>query len=224
MILEARAQTHQAISFIGGTPKLPPGGGIPRCALCGAKQTFFFQVAFPTAHEWSGLTLVVFSCTSCADEDHLIPEMLECDLLGADIPGDFLVRYQNNFRFEVFRTDEGQVVPEYDERIGYRRIRLDEERKGPSIGHVGGRPEWLMQDESPGTYDSSFDMCFLMQIDAGMEYAIIGSAPPQMDIRLSGEPGPSELPFYRLFLGNALYLFGTVDADRHLVYALTQVD
>ena len=222
MILEDVQQTGQEDCFIGGKPKLPAGSAVPKCGLCGAEQTFYFQIAFPYDHIWAGLTLAVFACTNCADGDFLIPEMLPGILPGANIPQEYLLRYQRNFRFEVFQTTEGQIVKDYNERIRFRRICLGR-CNGSNIGQVGGMPTWILDDESPDVYNSTTRMCFLLQVGRGAKFEIIENSPPQRELGLSGDPEPSPFDFYQLFLGNEIYFFGTDSSALHLVYALTQV-
>ena len=223
MILNDLRQTGLEDSFVGGKPKLPASMPIPQCSLCGADQTFFFQVAFPADHAWTERSLAVFACTSCADRNHLIPEMLPGALSGANIPATFLSMYQRNFRFEVFSTSAGRTAGDYEERIKFRGIRL-ERGNGPSIGQVGGMPIWVLEDESPRTYDSTTRMSFLLQVSSGIEFETVQGAPPQMEVGLTGDPEPSPYDFYELFIGNTIYLFGTDSPTVHVVYALTQVD
>jgi hypothetical protein len=221
MLQEDAEQTGQEHCFVGGKPKLPPGSAVPRCKLCGAEQTFFFQVAFPDDHAWAGLTLAVFACTSCADENSLIPEMLAGALPGANIPKNFLEGYQKNFRFEVFQTTAGRIANDYHERIRFRRIRFGD-GNGSSLGQIGGTPTWVLEDESPYLYDSTTPMCFLLQVSRGINFETVDGAPRQMEIGLSGDQEPSPYDFYQLFIGNAVYMFGTKGPPLYLVYAITQ--
>jgi hypothetical protein len=131
MLVQVAAQTPADDCFVGGRPRLPRGHVLPICRLCGAGQTFFFQIAFPPDHAWATLTLAVFSCTSCADESHLIPAMLSGPLRGANIPRDFLVDYQTNFRFEVFETNAGRMASDYRERVSFRRVQLTDAWPAP---------------------------------------------------------------------------------------------
>ena len=63
-------QIEEDLSFVGGYPRIPSESGLPECRLCRSRQTFFFQVAFPPEHPWSGLSLAVFQCTACVDENY----------------------------------------------------------------------------------------------------------------------------------------------------------
>jgi len=224
MTLAEGQQTGSELCFIGGKPVLPRHRAIPQCALCGAEQTFFFQVAFPADHVWAGLSLAVFSCTSCADENHLIPEMLPGMLAGADIPMNFLNSYQRNFHFVVFETSQGQLADQYQERVRFHPIRLELADSNRKIGQIGGVPTWILEDESPASYDAQTPMHFLLQVDGGVEFETVQGAPPQMEIGLTGNPEPSPYNFYQLFIGNTIYLFGTESRTRALVYAITQVN
>jgi hypothetical protein len=216
-------QTPTDDRFIGGRPRLPPNGPIPSCGLCKAEQTFFFQVAFPEDHEWAGLSLATFACTSCADENHLIPPMLKGRRRKAiDIPEGFLESYQVNFRFRVFET--AKSVPQgYDERVAFHRWLLQPAQAAGAGTKLGGTPDWLQDDEAPATYAGRTPMVFLMQIERGFEFPLVPGAPPQMELALDGTPEPAERPYYQLFIGNAIYLFGTQDRSQPLVYAITQV-
>jgi hypothetical protein len=219
---EERHQTGNEDSFVGGKPKLPSGTDLPNCGLCGASQTFFFQTAFPADHAWAGLSLAVFQCTSCANQDYLIPEMLPGVLRGADIPSDLLAKYQKNFRFHVFATEHATVVACYREKVVFQPLRLEEDEKTRGIGSIGGAPIWILEDESPATCNSVIPMHFLLQIQDGVEFQIVSGAPRQIELGLTGAQIQSAMPFYQLFIGNAIYMFGTEDRRRPLVYAITQ--
>ena len=223
MRLTGGKQTGQETSFIGGKPKLPSGTVIPLCSLCAAEQTFFFQTAFPEDHVWNGLTLAVFACTSCADENLLIPEMLSGPLFGAKIPTNFLTSYQKNFHFEAFDSTTGKLAEGYRERIRFHQILLERGDDGPILGKMGGVPSWILEDESPRTYDSRIPMHFLLQLTPGFEFKTVRGAPPQIEVGLMGNPEPSPYDFYKLFIGNAVYMFGTTKGANNLIYALTQV-
>lgn len=208
-------------SFIGGRPRLPGAAEVPRCTLCECEQTFYFQVAFPPGHRWHEYTLAVFACTSCAVEDSLIPEMPSGKLAGADVSLAFLQRYQRNFRFLVFETPLAKLVESYREAIEYRRLTLVAGASS-AFGFVGGAPEWLGEDETPAALARE-SVVFLMQLMPDYEFDIVAGAPRQMEISLRGIPERSQDPFYRLFIGNASYLFGAEHVQPDSVYALTQV-
>ncbi|MFS0724816.1 hypothetical protein [Paenibacillus sp. 1P07SE] len=224
---QAGEQRESDLSFVGGCPRIPASAEPPACGLCGAPMTFFFQVAFPRDHVWSGLTVAVFACTACADESLLIPEMLPGQLHGADIPEGFLVAYQRNFRFLVFPTEEGRLRQDIPARLVFRPWTLEPAAgmRGTMASKAGGDPDWLLDDESPRSYAKSVVMVFLMQLEEGLTFEKLPAAPPQIILGLTGEPEPSPDPYYQLFLGNALYLFGTKRGEgvEPLVYALTQV-
>lgn len=209
-------------SFVGGLPCLPAQTTIPTCGLCGMLQSFFFQLAFPEGHSWHGLTLAVFSCTSCVNEAFLIPEMLPGPLRGISVSEEFLRSYQRNFRFIVFDSSLGQLLTAYEPRVAFRRLQIGRSSPaGDVIGHVGGTPRWVLDDESPGSCGETDPMHFLFQLNAGLHYPIIGTAPRQM--RNSFKPELSPHSHYELFLGNAAYWFGT-SAKQRLAYVITQID
>lgn len=211
-------------SFIGGKPKLSTSNRIPTCALCEAEQTFFFQIALPETNPWRGLSLAVFSCTACADREHLIPEMLAVPLRGAEIPEHFLETYQTNFRFLVFETASARVRDDYRSKIKFTPLSL-EPSPNPSIGDnkIGGKPNWLLEDESPSRYAGTVPMFFLLQLRSECKFQLLEGAPSQIELALDRTPQPSSLDYYQLFIGNALFLFGTDAPQKRFVYAITQV-
>jgi len=209
-------------SFVGGFPNLPKEEPIPSCKLCSSTLSFFFQVAFPAGHVWHGKSLAVFACTSCVDEGSLIPEMLDQKLLGADIPDGFLERYQTNFRFVVFASETGTLRNEYQPRVAFRRLNLAPlKASSKAVSKIGGRPVWMLDDESPATYAGRHRVEFLLQIGEKAEFPTVKGAPPQIELDLTRKPTPSPRSFYQLFLGNQIYFFGVNGLP--LVYVVTQI-
>ena len=49
---------------------------IPICTYTNTPMTFYFQIAFPDDHIWSGLSLAVFAATNFEEQGHYIPESL----------------------------------------------------------------------------------------------------------------------------------------------------
>ncbi len=213
------AQTGEEPAFLGGRPRLERGATWPTCDLCHAQQTFFFQVDFPKGHGWDGRSLAVFACTRCKHQDFLIPEMLPGPLTGATVSLDFVVKYQRNFRFLVFPSVNGVLRGEGEPGVLFRPILMEPRRVSNAIGHLGGAPRWIIEDESPAA-----PFFFLMQLDEEFVFETTPEAPRAMDLDLRGRPVPSAEPGYPLFLANALYLFGAEVAGAAYVYALTQVD
>lgn len=219
-----QSQTERDISFIGGFPRLPASFELPVCKLCGSEQTFFFQIAFPAHHLWYGLTMALFACTSCAHENFLIPQMLQGPLAQADIPEGFLTDYQTNFRILVFPTEHGQMRSDYQPKVRYKDFQFVLEDTAEIVTHkLGGAPDWFLDDESPATYKKTIPMVFLFQILEDTVYEILDDAPPQIRLGLTRQPEPSPHRYYRLFLANNLYFFGTKNCKEPLVYILTQI-
>lgn len=219
------AQRVDSETFIGGHPKLPADDALPICSLCGALQSFFLQVAFPHGHYWDGLSMAVFACTSCVDENYLIPEMLQARLYLAVIPDGFLDTYQRNFRLLVFETGSGVVRRDYSERVRFQALRVVE-AEAPEEGHsirLGGASEWILEDESPESYQG-VPMFFLLQIPPDFHFGLVPGAPRQIELSLAGTPEESPNDYYLLFNGNAIYLFGTRSGLEPKIYVITQID
>lgn len=202
-------------SFIGGRPFLPPGVGIPACALCSARMCFFFQVALPPGHGWQGALVAMFQCVACCSEDALIPEMLSVPLPGAGIPGGFLARYQTNFRVIVGDAASASCRSDYEPLIERRPI-------DPSSWRIGAEPEWLLEDEAPGSYESFEDPVFLFQVPFGTAFPVSAAAPPQKTLDLEGQVVDADRRHYELFLGNASYFFGFGRPAGERAYVVTQ--
>jgi hypothetical protein len=209
-------------SYIGGKPSLPMGTTLPVCKLCGHTETFMFQVAFPSEAAWGGRTLSCFACMRCADERFLIPEMLDDHRQGCDIPAGFLMSYQRNFAFLAFPTSDARIVKNYDEQVAFVSLELQRGSDSGGFGRIGGAPNWVLEDEGPATYGSKIPMVFVLELMAGIHFSNVDGALPQMEIDIFGNPSPSPLQYYQLFLGNATFLFGT-SSGVPLVYAITQV-
>ena len=204
---------------------MPKGEDIPRCKLCGAEESFFFQVAIPDGGVWGGLSLAVFACTSCVDKNQLIPEMLPGPLNDVDISDGFLESYQINFRFLIFETISGKLSEKYLERIAFKPFLL-QKVNDPNVDEdkIGGNPNWLLGDESPKSYGGKTLMFFLLQLQLDFQFEINENAPRQVELSLDRSPQPLPFSFYQLFNGNKIFLFGTTDRTRPFVYAITQID
>jgi hypothetical protein len=216
------SEQKEQFSFLGGRPRLPADCLWPVCDLCHSQQTFFFQLAVPNGEFWEGNTVAAFACTKCAHEDYLIPPMLPRPLKGADIPENFLEEYQRNFSFMVFPTKHGVDRTDHNASVQFSEIQMKREDETGNFGKLGGSPDWLLEDESPKTYSGKIPMKFLVEIAPNVVFRRTVHSEPQVELDLLGNPSPSPLDCYQLFLGNALYLFGT-DGGRPEVYALTQV-
>jgi hypothetical protein len=220
--IDKNAKEGNFLSFIGGKPSLPRDICIPDCQLCGSQLTFFFQIAIPTNHQWEGLSMAIFACTTCVNEEYLIPEMPDGILSNIKLPKGYLHTYQRNFKILVFKTKEA-VTKKYTEKIKYKPISLQATKNlNISLDKLGGNPNWLLDDESPSMYDE-VPMFFLLQMLENYQFEILPNALPQMTLGLNGDPIPSEERYYELFLGNKLFFFGTEDRSNPLVYITTQI-
>jgi hypothetical protein len=214
-------QTSSDQSFIGGIPHLPPGTRHPTCGLCGADLTFFFQVAFPASHPWRGHSLALFTCITGADQDHLIPDMLDDDeLKGAIASRQFLETYQKAFRLFVFESAAGEALPGYRERVAFAPLELQSAKEG-AIGILNDKPKWEAGNETPGKVAGSPPV-FLLQVLAQAEFPTVNGAPPLMVPGSNGKPRRSLYEDrYYLFSSGAVYFFGPKTPDP-AVYVLVQ--
>ncbi len=219
------SQLETDTTFCGGIPKLPTSLALPKCKLCGSDLTFYFQIKFPIAHRWEGSSCAVFACTECVDEDHFIPPMITGQLKGGVIPDGFLKSYQVNFAVHVFSDKDAILRRDYIKLdIKFERWNIDTPDVNSAVqSFINGVPSWLQEDETPSLYDDSIGLCFLMQIEENFQFPIEAGAPHQMTLGLDRKPRRSKNDFYKLFIGNQIYFFGTLnnESDR-AVYIITQ--
>jgi hypothetical protein len=221
---------HMVTSYIGGIPMLPADETIPVCEICGAEETFFFQVAFPPNHVWHGVTLSLFSCTSCADPDYLVPSYYDGSLCGVPVPRWFLERCQRNYRVLTFRTDSGSLCTSYRPRVRFHELSFPSTSgEGFIIGRVGGIPPWSDPEWTAPTCDDGSTLHFLMQLAANVTYPIYPDAPPQEDpyklflpsgVDFTNLPSIGTERAYELFLSNQLFLFGSEPERARMIYAM----
>ena len=100
-IEESSIQEKKSLMHIGGKPNIYLPEGLPLCKLCKEMETFFFQLHFPSNHVWESRVMAIFQCTSCYNEDYVIPEMLDGTLKNINIPLNFLEDYQHNFNIVI---------------------------------------------------------------------------------------------------------------------------
>jgi len=218
-------QMTNTTSFIGGKPCIPENVNIPKCQLCDNEMTFYFQIAFPVDHIWSGMSMALFSCTKCHDDDFLIPEMLEGNALkNIEIPNGFLERYQKNFRTIIFPTKKGKIIEDYVAKIKFKKWNiLKTDNVELNDNYIGSLPKWYLDDETPSKYHSE-EMHFLMQLKEEMKFEIESDAPGQIKFNyLSDKFEERDDRYYELFLANYIYFFGTKNTANPSVYILTQI-
>lgn len=178
----------------------------------------------PDAHWWSGRTVAVFACTNCANEDFLIPKLLGGERKGADIPISFLTDGGPNYAFVTFASEAATIRAPYQPILEFHRWELIQPIRNNAASKIGGRPYWLMEDETPRSLDGKYEMVFLLQLARGTRFEMLAGPPPQIEFGyLAGKRGrPAKRGYYELFLGNALYLFGTIGLENELVYPIVQ--
>jgi hypothetical protein len=199
-------------NFAGGQPLLPRETPRPYCSVCGAQQTFFFQVAlpFPPPHLFSGLSLAFFLCTAC---DGNWPKAIYSKFFFDELTPGYLEHYQTNFRVVVFRSSD-QLEELHGDRNFLLRSQIDFETMGSrdkAVGtsKVGGKPGWYKVN--PGdediyqtaTYmDGGFE--FLMQLRRDFGFPVAEDAPPQA-------PWDRAIP-YTIFDGATIFFLATTGA------------
>lgn len=132
--------------------------------------------------------------------------------------------YQKNFKIEVFETADGAIKNDYKEKVKFKKITLIEEMDKELFNNkIGGSPNWVADDETPGSCDKTEPMIFLMQLLEDFNFEKLPDAPSQIKLSLTKKQEPSNNDYYELFLGNNIYFFGTASVDSPLVSILTQV-
>ena len=223
-------------SYIGGHPRLPAEMPLPTCGLCGSIQTFFFQVAFPEDHLWRDQTISFFECTSCYDPEYDLAPLLNVELLPPEfkgfswdnLPRDYphaLLDYiQINWKVLVFPTSKGIPREDYAVRVAFTTLKFKPalETRPSMKSRIGGEPGWAQGDVRPLNCDG-LPMQFLMQWRSFYKFLIVPGAPPQNDLAFQIDPtSMAEKPYYNLFDGSFIYLFGRVIDGKYNVVVLTQ--
>lgn len=127
-----------------------------------------------------------------------------------------------NFRFLVFETTTAHRRREYTEKVRFKRWELKPTSNPRTPGNkIGGEPNWILDDESPLRYRSVVPMVLLLQTKRRIRFDIVEGAPQQVEIHFFDLALPPK-PYYSLFVGNALYFFGTQDPGERFVYVITQ--
>lgn len=151
-------QNEKHLSFIGGLPRIPADAEIPRCTFCNEHQTFLFQVAYPDEHTWKGLSMAMFSCTSCAREGYFIPEMLKGRLKGINIPIEFLDEYQRNFKILIFKTSEGVVRTDYIQKVKFKSWNIEKTINNKMNSNSRGEVKGFLNSVRIGLLNGSIDV------------------------------------------------------------------
>jgi hypothetical protein len=216
--LPATEQDPNRRSFQGGSPVMPSEIESPRCKLCDAELTFFFQVEFPTKTAWAGRTLCMFACTTCQDLEYGLPRRPPgYTVEKVVIPDGYIEEYQIDFRTLVFENTQvavprSDIVARFDHQP-FEFQRLTDNNKSYE-SKIGGRPYGLYESEVPLSYMGSA-MTFLMQLEYEWVFKVREGMPLV--------PGFGGLPDQEgaLFWGLPTYFSGTIDLQPPKVWVLT---
>jgi hypothetical protein len=225
-------QSEQDQCFAGGQPRLLSEMALPKCHLCSADLSFFFQIAFPQGHVWEGFTLAVFACTDHGHEDQLLPIPIRVpgteNVPATDIRADYFMDYEQSFRYLVFPTHDAVRRHDYVERVKFRRWELSEVDPNEEIeSYVGGEPQWYYDPpaEFPVTYASRIPVVFLMQLKNSDYFPTHETAPSQEYLVASDSltfTYTDNLSDYSLFYGTQLYFFGIEDGTNRRIFVARQ--
>jgi len=212
-------------SFIGGVPKLPKEFEIPLTKETQTQMTFFFQYEFPIGHIYEGFILSMFASTDFSNDDFTIPEMLEDELKGINVPEGFLDKYQRYFKMFLYENKEYELREDYNQKLVYKKLITSNEIEENSVffAEAHKKPNWILEDESPSTYNKTEPFYFLFQIKEGYRFIKRDDAPLQQE--MGGEDGltlcDSFSERYDLFNNNEIYFFGTNNTHKK-IYIITQ--
>lgn len=216
-----KTKQDNSTSFIGGKPRIPKDEPLPRCKVCGEPLTFFFQIAFPKKHMWTGKSIAFFYCI-CSYHRHDAKQQFppyitatESDLFK--IPNGEInpETYQTLFRAVFFDTTDGVLREDYTEKVAYQRIdwkssRISK-RKVPII--IGGDAIWSSQygKERPVSYEGK-PMMLVLQVADYFNFEKLPDAPPEMSetYKENNPFEPRKENDYTFFYDfNRVYLWGT---------------
>jgi hypothetical protein len=190
----------------------------PRCGLCDAELTFFFQVEFPVKTAWAGRTLCMFACTACQDLKYNLPGRPPgYTIEKVVIPDGYIEEHEINFRTVVFENTQiavlrSDIVPRFDHQpFEFQRLNYNNKFYESK---VGGRPYGLYEPEVPLSYMGSA-MTFLMQLEEDWIFKVREGMPLV--------PGMGGVPDQNgaLFWGLPTYFSGTIDLQPPKVWVVT---
>lgn len=219
-IIKTQMETN---SYIGGNPIVPLGFAHPK-SKSNIELTFFFTIQFPTTHKFSGYTLSFFSATDEFDEYLTIPKILNSVLRGAVIPNGFLRDYQELFKVYLFKNETAEKLEIKTPGIKKQHLAFSTNEEGDMFGWAGCSPKWLLDDETPSTYEGR-GINFIFQVRNDQAFEILDAAPPQKEMNIFGGTKDRKNRDYVFFNQNESYFFGqpSKEADNN-VYIITQCD
>ena len=211
-------QTFDESSFVGGIPKLPPSLPLPECKLCGDSQTFFLQVGYSSGHKWEGFSTAIFFCTSCVDEDHLIPRVISTK--DGVILSNRLDEDAPNYSLITFETASSVPRHEYTQRIKFKKISWHESKTARQRdSFIGENPKTSPLITMPQRY-GHYNVIFLFQIGKDTLFETLESAPTQAELVFPGLSGIIPKNAYQLFLGNTLVVIGIDSPSEKRTFAI----
>jgi hypothetical protein len=194
--------------FIGGSPLLPKGFALPRSELTRAEMAFMFQIFFPPTHALAGKTLALFFAIDDVTEDLIIPP-LSCGELSRIIVTDGELTAQQALHgallFDVAEVERAAHVRSPVEHKPL--VAATGAAEETAFGVLAEYPSWIVEDETPGNFDSVHRPVFCFQT---LEYLALprqAGAPEQVELDIFGNKSASEEQFYKMFAGNAAYYF-----------------
>ncbi len=225
--VDDEAQRGDELSHVGGRPLLPVGTPIPTCSATGTEMTFFFQLHLARSAQFESRVVSFFAVTDHVDDGAYLPK-LPGSLPGAVLDSSFFAKVPSFYRIFCFDPTRAARVSAYRETVKYRRLRFDEPHGegGVMFGHVGGAPDWILDDEAPYSFNGlASSVEFLFQTELDYEFETVPGAPRQQEQDYSvggGGSCDSLLDTYDLFVANALYVFGLRDGAEERIYVVPQ--
>lgn len=225
-------QDDRDLWYAGGLPRLPAGVPLPRCTVCDNPQVFFFSVAFPDDGPWAGRSLAVFECGSCWRDHAKIPDAWPgaAPVVRRTIHlfNGYLEAYQHFFRFVVAPTARSVLRTDYRPILEFERWSIAPEADPTFPGtKLLGTPTFPPREGVTSATYHGHPLVFLMQLAAGETFRPLAGAPPKETMerdalrKIGQEPDPAEP--WQLFMGTALWMFGTIDDDP-LIWAVAGPD
>lgn len=216
--LSATEQDPNRRSFQGGSPVMPSEIESPRCRLCDAELTFYFQLEFPAKTAWTGRTLCMFACTACQDMKYIVPNRPPgYTVEKVVIPDGYIEEQQINFRTLVFENTQvavlrSDIVARFEHQpFEFQRLRHNNKSYESKIG---GRPYGRYEAEVPLSYMGSA-MTFLMQLDEDWIFKVREGLP--LVLGIGGVPDQDGA----LFLGVRTFFSGTINLQPPKVWVVT---
>lgn len=210
-----RRPTTATECYLGGPSYLPATQDLPVCAFTGLPMTLFVHLHFPARHPYADRSLELFASTTFQKDALDFPEYA-----GRKVSNKALKKNQAMFQVRLFDANAGALREDYCPPLKQKFLDIVERTEIRGVpSKVGGKPNLAYPDHRPRTILGK-PAVFLFQLQSRLRYARVAGGADQVVAGTRRKPVYGDQPFFELFSGSKLFVFGTPDFDPASVYLL----